>query len=147
MSPKDILQWLYALGNTGLILVKSSPFHSVTGVEISGANSRSVDRSYPTYTGTQDIVTDGAGGVIVIWDEEGESDANQVFAQRVDSQGNPVWTDGTLVGNGTYQYNSLRTTIPAELSSHFRLKIRESYSKCKLDTMVNLTGLTQILPL
>ena len=80
-------------GNTGLILVKSSPFHSVTGVEISGANSRSVDRSYPTYTGTQDIVTDGAGGVIVIWDEEGESDANQVFAQRVDSQGNPVWTE------------------------------------------------------
>jgi hypothetical protein len=96
-------------GNTGLTLVKSSPFHLVTGVEISGANSRSVDRSYPTYTGTQDIVSDGADGVIVIWDEEEGSGANQAYAQRVDSQGNPAWAGSTLVGNGTYQNHSLLT--------------------------------------
>ena len=66
------------------------------------------DRTLPTYTGTHDIVTDGNGGVIVIWEEEGEQAARQVYAQRVDSQGNIAWTDRALVGNGIYQYNSLR---------------------------------------
>jgi len=77
-------------GNTGLTLVKSSPFHLVTGVEISGSNSRSVDRSYPT-TLEPGYRVWRAGGLIVIWDEEEGSGANQAYAQRVDSQGNPAW--------------------------------------------------------
>jgi hypothetical protein len=133
-------------GNTGLTLVKSSPFHSVTGVEISGVNSRSVDRSYPTYTGTQDIVTDGAGGVMVIWDEEGESDANQVFEQRVDSQGNPVWTDSTLVGNGTYQYNSLRTDGLGGAFLALQAKNQGVIFQVQVGHNGELEGLTQYYP-
>ena len=38
-----------------------------------------------------------------------ETAPNQVFAQRVDGQGNPAWSGNTLVGNGTYQSNSLLT--------------------------------------
>ena len=100
IAPDGALLW----GNAGFTLVASSPFHA------SAAGSNGIaDRSLPTYTGTQDIVTDGDGGVIVIWEVEGEQDANQVFAQRVNSQGNSVWSKNTLVGTGTYQDNSLRT--------------------------------------
>jgi hypothetical protein len=133
-------------GNTGLTLVKSSPFHLVTGVEISGANSRSADRSYPTYTGTQDIVTDGAGGVIVIWDDEGESGLNQVFAQRVDNQGNPVWSDSTLVGNGTYQYNSLRTDRFGGAFLALQAKNQGVIFQVQVGHNGELMGLTQYYP-
>ena len=88
-------------GNNGLTLVKSSPFQT--------SASGNVDRSLPTYTGTQDIVSDGAGGVIVIWDEEGGNGAEQAYAQRVDNQGNTAWSGNTLVGYGTYQTYSLQT--------------------------------------
>ena len=98
--PHGALLW----GNAGFTLVASSPFHA------SAVGSNGIaDRSLPTYTGTQDIVTDGDGGVIVIWEVEGEQDANQVFAQRVNSQGNSVWSKNTLVGTGSYQDNSLRS--------------------------------------
>lgn len=79
----------------------SSPFHT--------SASGNVDRSLPTYTGTQDIVSDGTGGVIVIWDEEGGNGSNRVFAQRVDNQGNTAWSGNTLVGNRPYQSHSLIT--------------------------------------
>ena len=88
-------------GNNGLTLITSSPFQT--------SASGNVDRSLPTYTGTHDIVSDGAGGVVVIWDEERGNGANQAYAQRVDSQGNPAWSGNTLVGNGTYQSHSLLT--------------------------------------
>jgi hypothetical protein len=97
LAPDGARLW----GNTGLTLVTSSPFQT--------SASGNVDRSLPTYTGTQDIVSDGAGGVIVIWDEEGGNGAEQAYAQRVNSQGNPAWSGRTLVGNGTYQSHSLLT--------------------------------------
>jgi hypothetical protein len=100
IAPDGALLW----GSAGLTLVASSPFHTSTAGSVGIA-----DRAFPTYTGTQDIVTDGDGGVIVIWEEEGGQDADQVFAQRVNSKGNSVWSKNTLVGTGTYQYNSLRT--------------------------------------
>jgi hypothetical protein len=88
-------------GNNGLTLITSSPFQT--------SASGNVDRSLPTYTGTQDIVSDGTGGVIVIWDEEGGNGSNRVFAQRVDNQGNTAWSGNTLVGNRPYQSHSLIT--------------------------------------
>ena len=87
-------------GNNGLTLITSSPFQT--------SASGNVDRSLPTYTGTQDIVSDGTGGVIVIWDEEGNG-TDRVFAQRVDNQGNTAWSGNTLVGNRPYQSHSLIT--------------------------------------
>ena len=105
IAPDGALLW----GNPGLTLVTSSPFQPSIPNEIATGNFGMYNRAFPTYTGTQDIVTDGDGGVIVIWEEEGEQDANQVFAQRVNSQGNSVCSKNTLVGTGTYQYNSLRS--------------------------------------
>jgi hypothetical protein len=98
---KIALDGIRLWGNTGLSMVMSSPFHT--------SASGNVDRSLPTYTGTQDIVSDGSGGAIFIWDEEEAGGSNRVFAQRVDNQGNPAWSGTILVGNGTYQSHSLIT--------------------------------------
>jgi len=104
IASDGIMLW----GNTGLTLVTSSPFHPTTAEEIANHVPGMYNRTFPTYTGTQDIVSDGAGGVVVIWDEEGNG-TERVFAQRVDNQGNTAWSGNTLVGNGTYQSHSLLT--------------------------------------
>jgi hypothetical protein len=104
------------------------------------------NRSLPTYTGTQDIITDGDGGVIVIWEEEGEQNTNQVFAQRVDSQGNPVWTQSTLVGNGTYQYNSLHTDGSGGAFLALQAKNQGVTSQVQVGQNGGLLGSTQYSP-
>ena len=52
-----------------------------------------------TATGTQwypDVTTDGAGGVIVAWEDQRTT--RDIYAQRVDSSGNVMWTtDGVLI--------------------------------------------------
>jgi len=47
------------------------------------------------------LTTDGAGGVIVTWEDHRASGASRVYAQRVTSAGEPVWTpDGVPVCPG-----------------------------------------------
>ena len=51
---------------------------------------------------TTQIATDGAGGAIIAWrDDRISMDASDVYAQRVDSSGNIVWTPSTGVGIAT----------------------------------------------
>lgn len=51
---------------------------------------------------TTQITTDGAGGAIIAWrDDRISMDASDVYAQRVDSSGNIVWTPSTGVGIAT----------------------------------------------
>jgi len=52
---------------------------------------------------TTQIATDGAGGAIIAWrdDRGGGMDYSDVYAQRVDSSGNIVWTPSTGVGIAT----------------------------------------------
>ena len=142
IAPDGTILW----GNNGLTLVISSPFHPSTPNEIAAGNFGMYNRTFPTYTGTQDIVTDGAGGVIVIWEEEGESDANKVFAQRVNSQGNSVWTGSTLVGNGTYQYNSLRTDGSGGAFLALQAKDQGVIFQLQVGHNGELEGLTQYYP-
>jgi len=94
-------------GDEGMLLVTSSPYRPLTQEEITSGIAGTTTRSRPTYAGTHDIASDGAGGVIVIWEEEGIQNTYQVFAQRVDSNGNPAWTDRVLVGNGNYRSDSM----------------------------------------
>ena len=133
-------------GNTGVTLVTSSPFRPLTEQEIANHVPGMYNRSLPTYTGTQDIITDGDGGVIVIWEEEGEQNTNQVFAQRVDSQGNPVWTQSTLVGNGTYQYNSLHTDGSGGAFLALQAKNQGVTSQVQVGQNGGLLGSTQYFP-
>lgn len=47
------------------------------------------------------IVTDGAGGAIIVWKDERADLNGDVYAQRIDSSGNVKWaTDGVPVCNG-----------------------------------------------
>lgn len=47
-------------------------------------------------------VTDGAGGTIVVWEDHRNGTDWDVFAQRIDSGGNPVWTlDGVSLCSAT----------------------------------------------
>lgn len=39
------------------------------------------------------VTTDGSGGVIVVWTDERSGEAD-IYAQRLDASGNPLWTDG-----------------------------------------------------
>jgi hypothetical protein len=92
-------------GDEGKLLVTSSPYRPLTEEEI--ADKGTPPRSLPTYAGTHDIVSDGSGGCIVIWEEEGEKSSYQVFARRLDSDGNPVWDTPVTVGSASYLYRSL----------------------------------------
>ena len=62
-----------------------------------------------TYTQNQEypeLVSDGASGAIIVW-EDYRSTNIDIYAQRVDSSGNTLWTDnGTAVSNisGTNQF-------------------------------------------
>ncbi len=93
-------------GDEGKLLVTSSPYRPLTEEEIAAGIKGTITRSRPTYAGMQDMVNDGAGGCFVIWEEEGERGSGQVYAQRVDTNGNLAW-NRVMVGNGSYQYDSL----------------------------------------
>ncbi len=53
------------------------------------------------------IATDGAGGIIATWEDHRNSSYPDIYAQRVDASGNPLWTtDGVPVcldGAGQYE--------------------------------------------
>jgi len=104
LAPDGARLW----GEQGILLVSSSPYHPVSEGEKSAGIKGSVVRSYPTYGGKQDIVSDGAGGVIVIWEEEGK-DADTVYAQRLNSEGSLVWEKNVPAGSGRYWTKSLRS--------------------------------------
>ena len=94
-------------GEEGKLLVRSSPYRHVTEEEKAAGIKGTVIRSYPTYAGTHDIVSDDDGGVIVVWEEEGEHNSNRVYAQRLNSDGTAAWNESVIAGNASYKYNSL----------------------------------------
>jgi len=80
-------------GDEGRLIVVSSPFRPVTAEEEASGVPGIAIRSRPTYEGTHYVVTDGAGGVIVLWEEDTGGEDDHVYAQRLDGEGNYVWPD------------------------------------------------------
>jgi len=80
-------------GDEGILAVRSSPFRPVTPEEAASGIKGTSTRSRPTYEGKHAIVSDGAGGVIVLWQEDTGSEDDRVCAQRLDGEGNYVWPD------------------------------------------------------
>jgi len=96
-------------GDEGVLVVASSPFRPLTEEEIAAGIKGTITRSRPTYEGGHDIVGDGAGGVIVFWDEETEHGEHKVYAQHLDGEGNLLWPDRVMAGAGSYYYESARS--------------------------------------
>ena len=94
-------------GDEGKLLVSSSPWRPLTEEEKAAGNKGTFTRSWPTYAGTHDIVSDDAGGCIVIWEEQGERNSYNVYAQRLENNGNSAWNQPVVVGSAKYLYNSL----------------------------------------
>lgn len=89
IAPDGTRSW----GDGGLLVVASSPFRKVTPEETASGAKGIAIRSRPTYEGIHNIVTDGDGGVIVLWEEDTGGEDNRVYAQRIDREGNYVWPD------------------------------------------------------
>jgi len=89
IAPNGTRRW----GDAGRLIVASSPFRPVTPEETASGVKGTSTRSRPTYEGTHYIVTDGAGGIIVLWEEDTGYEDDRVYAQRLDSGGNYVWPD------------------------------------------------------
>jgi len=89
IAPNGTRLW----GDEGRLIVASSPFRPVTPEEEDSGVKGTSTRSRPTYEGIHYIVTDGAGGVIVLWEEDTEGEDNKVYAQRLDGEGNYVWPE------------------------------------------------------
>jgi len=53
-----------------------------------------------------EIVTDGAGGAIIVWQDHRSGFHNDIYAQRVDASGNVLWaTNGIAVATTAYDQN------------------------------------------
>jgi hypothetical protein len=78
-------------GDEGVIVAASSPFHPLTEEEITAGIKGTYTRSWPTYSGQFAAVNDGAGGVIVTWEEEITNRSDRIYAQRFNEQGDVVW--------------------------------------------------------
>ena len=70
---------------------RGEPVWSIGGVLVSGAVG---NQMWPH------AVTDGAGGVIVSWDDSRNGNDWDIYAQRIDADGNTLWaTDGVPASN------------------------------------------------
>jgi hypothetical protein len=88
-------------GSEGIPITASTSYHELTEDEIAAGIKGTYARSWPTYSGQFTAVNDGAGGAIVIWEEEITSKSERVFAQRFNDRGDAVWPDRlTVAGEG-----------------------------------------------
>lgn len=81
-------------GDDGVLVVASAPFRDITPEELANGVQGTAVRSFPTYAGHHYVVSDGAGGIVAIWDEDTLTGMpDQIYAQTIDNNGDPVWTD------------------------------------------------------
>jgi hypothetical protein len=87
-------------GEAGVLVVASSPFRPITDEEIAAGIKGTSTRSRPTYEGRHDVISDGAAGVIVFWEEEEADNSDSLYAQRIDGEGRQVWPERVPVASG-----------------------------------------------
>ena len=99
-------------GEEGVLVVASSPFRPLTEEEKARGIQGPTSRSWPTYTGHQILVGDGAGGAIAVWDEEDYTNGTskyRAYARRVDADGKFVWPGPLLLkeSNGSEEFAAI----------------------------------------
>ncbi|MHA1380840.1 MAG: hypothetical protein ACTSRG_20940 [Candidatus Helarchaeota archaeon] len=95
--------------------------------------------------GVIDIISDGSGGAIIVWEDARYTSAMDIFAQRVDSNGNILWAaNGTAVCNITNdQYNP---KLCSDMAGGAIITWQDIRSGSKVEVYaqrVNSTGYTQ----
>lgn len=116
----------YLWGDDGLLVVSSSPFRPLTDEEKAAGIKGTAIRSRPTYEGFHQIVSDGAGGVFVTWNEEDTVGEIKIYVQRLDANGNYIWPKKISAGKGFIQSAEsddeggviIRTSDEADLEIH-----------------------------
>jgi hypothetical protein len=86
MPPSHRIPWALALGLLVLLAPAAASAawsHDPLGVPVSAIASKA--QRYPK------AISDGSGGMIVVWEDHRGSDTD-IYAQRVDAQGNALWT-------------------------------------------------------
>jgi len=59
--------------------------------------------TYSLYQYHPQLVTDGSGGAIIVWKDNRSSSKSQIYAQRIDANGNAIWTaNGILISADYY---------------------------------------------
>jgi len=98
-----IIAWVDGRGGTGYediyaqrVNSSGSILWTQNGVVICNASNAQAN------TGGFDIVSDGFGGAIIVWEDSRYTTTKEIFAQRIDSNGNTLWTaNGTVICNAT----------------------------------------------
>lgn len=88
-------------GNDGILVVASTPFRALTDEEKADGIKGTITQNWPTYSGYHRIVADGSGGVYTFWAEDDLGNEHKIFTQRLDSNGNNVWSERRFVSRGT----------------------------------------------
>lgn len=86
-------------GSDAIIVAASTSYHELSEEEIAAGIKGTWTRSWPTYSSQFAAVSDGAGGAIVIWEEEITSKSERVFAQRFNDRGDAVWMDRLTIAD------------------------------------------------
>jgi hypothetical protein len=87
-------------GESGKLLFASIPYHLTTPEEEAQGEKCIVNRPWPIWNNCE-MVSDGQGGIIVVWEEETQNRYTNISAQRYTANGEPVWEDsGVLVFSG-----------------------------------------------
>lgn len=100
-SPQGKPQW----GTVGVLVTASSPYRPVTAAETATGEKGAYMRTRPTYDGKQKLVSDGADGVFVLWEEQQASITQRnAYAQHIGSDGGILLAAPFLAGSG-YEYS------------------------------------------
>lgn len=93
----------YLWSDTSILIVSSSPFEPLTDEEKAADVKKVFARSSLSYLDYHRIVSDDSGGVFVIWNEQDDESENKIFIQRLDENGNDIWSEKTSAGKGIIQ--------------------------------------------
>jgi hypothetical protein len=92
------------------LLLVLSIFTTTNPLHAQWSTDPTVNNAVSTATGNQSfpqIVSDGAGGAIITWDDYRSGTSHDIYAQRINAAGAVLWTaDGVAISSGAFEQSS-----------------------------------------
>ena len=82
---------------------KAAPVWTHDGVAVSAAAN---DQLKPR------IISDGQGGAFITWEDRRDAPYNEIYVQRVDASGIPMWTSGGVAVTDSTGFNGSPQVVP-----------------------------------